>query len=87
VPGDGIEPPTRGFSTPQAIAASAGESATFSEALSGFCTANDPDTALKEAIKAAVDAGLYDRARALLDVLAKTSAPPAVVDLRDRRKL
>jgi hypothetical protein len=86
VPGDGIEPPTRGFSTHQATAENGGGSATFSEPLSGFCTANDPDLALKEAIKSAVDAGLYDRARALLDVLAKTSDAADVVDLRDRRR-
>jgi hypothetical protein len=48
--------------------------------------AHGPDAALKEAIKAAVDAGLYGRARALLDVLEKTSAPAEVVDLRDHRR-
>jgi hypothetical protein len=45
-----------------------------------------PDAALTSAIKAAVDAGLYDRARALLEVLAKTSEPADVVDLRERRR-
>jgi hypothetical protein len=47
---------------------------------------DDPDAALKSAIKAALDAGLFDRARALLDVLAKTSAVADVVDLRGRRR-
>ena len=37
--------------------------------------ARDPDGALRVAIHAAVDAGLYERARALLDLLAKTSDP------------
>lgn len=46
----------------------------------------DPDDALKSAIKAALDAGLFDRARALLDVLSKTSAAAEVVDLRERRR-
>lgn len=45
---------------------------------------DDPDIALKAAIKAAVDAGLYDRARALLDVLAKTGQPADVVLIRER---
>jgi len=48
--------------------------------------AGDPDEALKGAIKAALEAGLYDRAKTLLDVLPKTSAAAAVVDLRDRRR-
>ena len=87
VPGDGIEPPTRGFSRHQANPIPAEGSGTFPEALSGYCVANDPDVALREAIKSAVDAGLYERARALLDVLAKTSEPAGVVDLRDRRKV
>jgi hypothetical protein len=48
--------------------------------------ASDPDAALKQAIKAATDAGLYDRARALLDVLARTGAAASVVDLRERTR-
>ena len=44
----------------------------------------DPDAALKEAIHQAIDAGLYERARALLDLLTKT-AP--VVALHGRRRL
>lgn len=47
---------------------------------------SDPDDALKNAIVAAVHGGLFDRARALLDVLANTSAPAAVIDLRERRR-
>ena len=45
-----------------------------------------PDEALRGAIKAAVDGGLYDRARALIDVLSRTSEPAAVVDIRDHRE-
>ena len=86
VPGDGVEPPTRGFSTQQASTHIAEGSGPFSQALSGNCTASGPDDALKSAICAAVNGGLYDRARALLDVLAKTSEPAAVVDLRDRAR-
>ena len=47
---------------------------------------DDPDAALRSAIKAALDAGLFERARALLDVLAKTSTPAGVVDLRNRKR-
>jgi hypothetical protein len=46
----------------------------------------DPDAALRTAIHAAVDAGMYARARTLIDVLARTSEPAEVVDLRDRRR-
>jgi hypothetical protein len=45
---------------------------------------NDPDAALKMAIKAAVDAGQYERAAKLLEVLRAT--PPAkVLELLKRR--
>lgn len=47
---------------------------------------SDPDAALKDAIKAALDAGLFDRARALLEVLTKTPRAAEVVDLRERRR-
>ncbi len=46
----------------------------------------DPDEALREAVKAALDAGDLARVRALLDVLDGTpSAPRGVVRLADRR--
>lgn len=48
--------------------------------------ASDPDVALKEAIKAAVDAGMYERAKALIEVLARTATRAEVVDLRERGK-
>ena len=44
----------------------------------------DPDDALRDAIHAAVEAGQYERARALLDILATASLPAAVVHLRER---
>jgi hypothetical protein len=42
----------------------------------------DPDEALREAIKAAVDAKQYDRARGLLDVLKGTPSVAPVVPIR-----
>jgi hypothetical protein len=48
----------------------------------------DPDDALKVALKAAVDAGQWDRVRGLTEMLAnppKGAAP--VVELATRRKL
>jgi hypothetical protein len=90
VPRDGIEPPTRGFSKQQEKAGFAGGNAVFSCGVSGSCavssTAPDPDEALKTAIKVAVDAGQYDRAAKLLDVLRSTPAVAAVIDLAKRRE-
>jgi hypothetical protein len=60
---------------------------------SGACTIRvppeggaGPDAALRAAVKAALDAGLYERARALLDVLAKTSEVGTVVPFERRDK-
>lgn len=75
-----------GFSTHRATGHSAGGSATISTERRGSGLATDPDEALRGAIKTALDAGLYERATALLDVLKKTGAPAEVVDLRERRK-
>jgi len=49
--------------------------------------APDPDAALKAAIKVAINAGMVERARALLDVLkpAPVALPP-VVNLDDARR-
>jgi hypothetical protein len=45
----------------------------------------DPDDALRLAIHAAVDAGLYERAATLLEVLRGTPAASSVIDLAKRR--
>ena len=85
MPRDGIEPPTRGFSTREGLPGSDGESGPSVEERRGCGAVSDPDAALKEAIKVAVDEGQYERARALLDVLAKTPSVGAVLDLAKRR--
>jgi hypothetical protein len=88
----GIEGSEKGHETPQNRAfgdEGEGSAASVDDLSRGCEDARglfDPDVALKEAIKAAIDAGLYDRARALLDVLAKTSEAAGVVDLRERSK-
>ena len=46
---------------------------------------SDPDEALRVAIKAAVDAGKFDRARALVALLEDSPKPAAVVDIATRR--
>jgi hypothetical protein len=48
-------------------------------------TETDPDEALRTAIKAAVDAGDFDRARALVAILEAAPKPAPVVDLATRR--
>jgi hypothetical protein len=47
----------------------------------------DPDEALRVALKAAVDAGQWGRARALTELLANPPKAAVVVDLATRRKL
>jgi hypothetical protein len=46
---------------------------------------SDPDDALRGAIHTAVDAGLYDRAVRLIEVLKSTPSVAPVVDLAKRR--
>jgi hypothetical protein len=57
----GIEPPTRGFSVPHGIIDFVEKKADRKGGVSCLCTPNDPaDVAVREAIKAAVDAGRLD---------------------------
>jgi hypothetical protein len=83
---DRIELSTRGFSVqpgnpvpPEKNAGSGGE-------VSGFCTPKDPGEAVKDAIKAAVDAGRLDLAGKLLDVLRDLAPKVAEVVPFDRRR-
>jgi hypothetical protein len=46
----------------------------------------DPDEALKVALKAAVDAGQWERVRVLTELLATPPKAAAVVELATRRK-
>ena len=46
----------------------------------------DPDDALKLALKAAVDAGQWERVRGLTEMLANPPKAAAVVELVGRRK-
>jgi hypothetical protein len=48
----------------------------------GLKAETDPDVALKTAIKVAVDAGMYDRAAKLLDVLRSTPPLAEIVSLQ-----
>ncbi len=82
MPRDGIEPPTRGFSKQPENPSFVEEKATFSEPRRGFGEVSDPDEALKMAIKAAVDAGQYERAAKLLEVLKITPSLAPVIALR-----
>ena len=46
----------------------------------------DPDAALKDAIKAAIDSGDLSRATKLLEVLRATAPAAGVIDLASRRR-
>jgi hypothetical protein len=50
----------------------------------GFCTPNDPDRAVREAIKAAIDGGRLDLAARLLDVLRDAPELGGVVPIERR---
>lgn len=51
-----------------------------------FDAASDPDDALRTAIKASLDAGDYDRVRALVVVLESAPKPAPILTLADRRR-
>jgi hypothetical protein len=85
VPRDGIEPPTRGFSIP-----GEGQDRSKNRGISGsrgsHLDAVDPDEALRVALKAAVDAGQWERVRVLTELLANPPRGAGVVELAARRK-
>jgi hypothetical protein len=77
----GIEPPTRGFSVRPNITDLPEQNEGPPVPRGGFGAATDPDEAVRTAIKAAVDAGRFDLAARLLDVLREAPKPGAVVRL------
>jgi hypothetical protein len=77
----GIEPPTRGFSVRPNISDLPEKNAALGVPRGGSGAVTDPDEAVRAAIKAAVDAGRFELAARLLDVLRETPKPGAVVRL------
>jgi hypothetical protein len=85
VPRDGIEPPTRGFSIGGGVQDRT-ENAPISRGAGSHLGAVDPDEALRVALKAAVDAGQWERVRVLTELLASALKGAEVVELATRRK-
>jgi hypothetical protein len=81
VRGDGIEPPTRGFSIRPDLTELPEKNAVPSVPRGGFGAVTDPDEAVRTAIKAAVDAGRLELAARLLEVLREAPKPGTVVRL------
>ncbi len=85
MPRDGIEPPTRGFSIPGEV-----QDRSKNRAISGGGGSHldevDADEALRVALKAAVDAGQWERVRVLTELLANPPKGAVVVELATRRK-
>jgi hypothetical protein len=78
---DRIELSTRGFSVRQGNPDPPEEKADLGVEVGGSCTPNDPDEAVREAIKAALDAGRLELAAKLLDVLRDAPKGGVVVPL------
>jgi hypothetical protein len=77
----GADVPTPGFSVPPNIIELPEKNAVPNVPRGGFGALTDPDEAVRTAIKAAVDAGRFDLAARLLDVLREAPKPGAVVRL------
>ena len=77
----GIEPPTRGFSVRPDVADLPEKKADPDVPRGGSGAVTDPDEAVRAAIKAAVDAGRYELAARLLDVLREALKLGTVVRL------
>jgi hypothetical protein len=63
------------------------EDAPISRGAGSHLGAVDPDEALRVALKAAVDAGQWERVRVLTDLLASAPKGAEVVELATRRKM
>ncbi len=77
----GIEPPTRGFSVRPEFTDLPEKKTEPSVPRGGSGAVTDPAEAVRAAIKAAVDAGRFELAARLLDVLREAPKPGAVVRL------
>ena len=78
----GLEPATYGLKVRYENRAQPNENAQNERPLLGFCAASDPDEAVKAAIHAAVEAGRYDLATRLIEVLRASPPVADVVPLR-----